>query len=242
MKPAPLIHCIGDSHVSLFSGYDKIQAAWPDSQDRFSFFRNHRIGAVLAYNLIKPDSTSRGRERLFEKLDNAIPPESHVMLCFGEIDCRAHLLRQVERQQRPIESIVNDCLDRYFQVGLEVARRGHRLMFYNAPPSSRKRNKMKEFPTVGTCRERNHVTRLFNEGLKARADSEGFLFLANFDDLVTRSGLSPRSIFFDKIHLAQRAMVPTLRNLAKLFPDTDFPEPAGWRRQVLLSHLGFKVL
>ena len=47
-----MIHCIGDSHSSVFSGEEKMQDVWPErSNDTIDFFRSYRIGPATAYNL-----------------------------------------------------------------------------------------------------------------------------------------------------------------------------------------------
>ena len=38
-SPASVLYCIGDSHVSFFSGVDRIQPNWPDEAEcHISFF------------------------------------------------------------------------------------------------------------------------------------------------------------------------------------------------------------
>ena len=60
-----VIYCIGDSHVSFFSGKDAIVPCWPfPSEDMIPFFRTFRLGPVLAYNLVKVGTKTRGREAL----------------------------------------------------------------------------------------------------------------------------------------------------------------------------------
>jgi len=112
------IYCIGDSHASFFSGYDRIQLGWPNKtfNKKYFFLKSYRLGPVLAYNLCKFKTRSRGREKLLYILTHLIPLGSKVLFCFGEIDCRAHLLRQSEIQKRDIYDIVRECVDRYFSV------------------------------------------------------------------------------------------------------------------------------
>ncbi len=50
-RPCP-VYCLGDSHVSFFSGTDRIQPVWPErSVDALPVFRTFHLGPVLAYNL-----------------------------------------------------------------------------------------------------------------------------------------------------------------------------------------------
>ena len=111
------IYCIGDSHASFFSGYDRIPLGWPNKFiNKFSFLKSYRLGPVLAYNLCNFNTRSKGREKLLYILTHFIPLGSKVLFCFGEIDCRAHLFKQSEIQKRDIHEIIRECVDRYFSV------------------------------------------------------------------------------------------------------------------------------
>jgi len=218
------IYCIGDSHVSFFSGEDNTQPLWPKpSQDRLPFFKSFRLGAILAYNLVEYNTQMKGREILFTLLDRgipvperSIPPESNVLLCFGEIDCRAHLLKQAEQQKRPVESVVEECANRYFSVAQEVKRLGYDVFLWNVIPSTRfEFVGNKEFPTYGACLERNYVTRLFNDNLDAACATNDITFVSIFDQLLALDGLTNMDFYRDKVHLSQKAM-PLALNALKL--------------------------
>lgn len=201
------IHCIGDSHASFFSGQDKIYPLWTDpSQDCLPMFRSYRLGPVLAYNLCKEGTTTQGRENLFTVLEQ-IKIHSKVMLCFGEIDCRAHLLKQSVLQNRSIEEVVHECVDRYFSVILEVADKQYDLLIWNVIPSSRYETVgNKDFPLYGTCRERNQVSKLFNQYLAELCVKKRIKFISIFDKLIDQDGLTRMEFYRDRVHLSQKAM------------------------------------
>ena len=236
MNPPAVIHCLGDSHVCFFSGQDRIFQAGLPAQNILPFFRAWHLGAALAYNLVKPGSSSGGREKLFAALRDRVPPGARVLLGFGEIDCRAHLLKHAEDSRQPLESVVAECVERYFRVIEEVRALGFDVLVYNAPPSCRRPNKS-EYPSHGTALQRNHVTRLFNARLAARCSAARIPFLHTFDDLVPPNSASREYYFMDNIHLAQRAMPATIRRLGDLFPGEDFTPPPAWSRAVFLSRL-----
>lgn len=225
----PLIHCIGDSHVSFFGGSDRIQPVWPDaSHDCLPWFRTYHVGPALAYNLKQLGTQVGGREKLFYILANEIPQQSIVLLSFGEIDCRVHLLKQAETRIRPVEEMVAICLDRYFEVVQEIASQGHKVIVYNAVasrPKSRRftKNEDTDYPTYGTQSARNRVIHLFNEGARARCKTEHFLFLDTPSTITDSSGSPLIWYFFDNIHLSQRAMPATLMRLSELLPDWKIP-------------------
>ncbi|GHB90012.1 SGNH/GDSL hydrolase family protein [Cerasicoccus arenae] len=229
MSSAPVIHCIGDSHAGFFTGRDSI---FPDNSEArpLPFFKVYHLGPVLAYNLPETNTTTGGREKLFELLAEEIPTGAWVMTIFGEIDCRAHLLRQAEKQQRPINEIAAKCAERYFGVVREIRARGFQVIVYNAIPSLPEKSswadgKEDEFPAYGTQAERNAAIRAYNDALRKLCNVESVPFLENFDLLVDESGKPQKAFYMDKIHLAQTAMPLTLERLQALFPDCDFRPP-----------------
>jgi hypothetical protein len=227
--PAVPIYCLGDSHVSFFAGVDTIQPGWPErATEHLPWFRVFHLGPTLAFSLSKSDTTTRGRERLFEVLEQAVPAGVRVLLCFGEIDCRAHILKQAVKQGRPVEEIVATCLDSYFQAVRAVQARGYEVIVYNAVPTRlntpRQPKRDDDYIAVGSWPERNTAVRLFNAGAKVRCQACGAKFLENYPGLVDANDRTMEWFFFDAIHLSQRALPLTLRALAKLYPEAGYPE------------------
>lgn len=222
-----MIHCIGDSHASFFSGVDRIQPPWPElSDDRLRGFRTYRLGPVLAYNLCERETTTRGKEKLFEIVETRVSREDRILLAFGEIDCRAHLLRQVESQGRDVKDIVRECVERYRSVILQVREMGFGVLVWNAVPSTRyDKIEDQEFPVYGTCRERNLATRLFNETLQRLGPGDGFRFVSIFDHLVDQDGLTRMEYFMDPIHLSQAAMPLAAKEFERLLPGEKLAAP-----------------
>ena len=109
--------CIGDSHASFFSGQNKMQPEFPGQSDnQIAGLEGVRLGAVLAYSLHRSNTQEKGREKLFQKIQSLNTTEHAVMLCFGEIDCRYHILKQAEIRTQPLENVIEDCVNKYFQV------------------------------------------------------------------------------------------------------------------------------
>lgn len=229
MKPPPVIHCIGDSHAGFFTGRDSI---FPDNSEArpLPCFKVYHLGPALAYNLPEPNTTTGAREKLWALLDDEVPAGGWVMTVFGEIDCRAHLLRQAEKQSRPIQAVTAACAERYFTVVREIRERGFQVMVYNAIPSLPEKSswaegREDEFPAYGSQQERNEAIRFFNGKLRELCDAESVPFLENYDLLVDANGKPQSKYFMDKIHLAQTAMPLTLERLQALLPEYDFRPP-----------------
>jgi hypothetical protein len=152
------------------------------------------------------------------------------LLSFGEIDCRAHLIKQSARQKRPLAAIVNDCLDCYFEVVARVRDSGFHVIVYNSVPSRtstpRRNSGEGNYAAAGSWRERNRAVRLYNEGAARRCADLGVRFLETYPHLLDRHGKTVTWYYFDKIHLSQRAMPLTLAALAGLFPEWKLSVPS----------------
>lgn len=204
-----VVHVIGDSHAALFSGADSMIDAWPRSvRDPSGRFRAYRLGPALAFNLSELESNARGREKLLATLAyGPVPPRGTVMLCFGEIDCRYHLLRQAELQARDVEDVVSECVSRYADVALEVQAMGFTTCVWAVVPANEVApgEEDTEYPIRGTARERNDVARTFNDLLASRLEPHGIPVISISDDLVGPDGLPRRSYYMDPVHLSQKA-------------------------------------
>lgn len=234
-----MIYCFGDSHVSFFSGRDAIQPCVPErSDDLLPCFRTFRVGPALAYNLVQEGTQTMGREKVLESLRLHVPHGSRVMICFGEIDCRSHLLRHVWKQNGDMAGVAHNCAERYVRFACELRDRGYEVTVYNAIPSRRndtRRDKWDKaaYPAIGTHKERNEITVHFNRSTAELCESQGIRFLHNFPDLVNASGKTREEFYMDRIHLSQRAMPLTLEHFRKLYPNEDFSLPPEWKAPAL---------
>ena len=220
----PLIYCIGDSHASFFAGTDRIQPNWPTEVDCYlPLFKVLKIGSSLAYSLSVEGSRTRGREQLFEVLDTSVPQGAQVMLIFGEIDCRAHVLKQAARRSVPVSVVVEELAQNYFSVVEEAFAMGYEVIVYNAIPSRIKApTKSRQDPdyiAIGSCLERNAAAKLFNQRLAEHCSEKGIRFLDIFDALVHRNGITNTWYYFDTIHLSQRAMPIVWNALREICPE-----------------------
>ena len=211
----PLVYCIGDSHASLFSGQEAIQPLWPKpSNDVIPYFKTFHIGPVLAHALAQYGTRAKGREilsillaRQTEASDRAIPDGSLVLLCFGEIDCRCHIIPQSKDFGGSLEDAAYRAADRYCRAVTDVRAWGHQPLVWNVVPSSRRNEGGGgDYPMIGTSLERNEATRLFNSRVAGFCEENGIAFIDVFDALVEADGLPKMEYFMDDIHLSQRAM------------------------------------
>lgn len=201
-----VVHCIGDSHASFFSGRDTMVASWPGVPPCCAPpFRAYRLGPVLAYSLGRRGSSTQARELLFTLLITEIARGSYVMLCFGEIDCRTQIVKQAARRQTSVEQVARALAARYFAVAKEVEALGYNVMIWNIVPTTRA-EVLGEYTTVGTWPEREVATRTVNDTLKRLCGRAGMPFVSIFDTITISDGSPDPRYFMDEIHLRQTAM------------------------------------
>jgi hypothetical protein len=236
--------CIGDSHASFFSGEDKIQLEFPESSNnKIPFLEGVRLGAVLAYSLHKNNTQTHGREKLFEILSTVDNSEAAIVLCFGEIDCRFHLLRQAEMRGCSLTQVVSDCVGKYFQVIMEVRDRGFEVLVWNSIPSSYDSNNP-EYPHYGTHLQRNECTMLFNKLLGEKCKEKGIFFIDIFGELVDKGKFTKRHFLFDGVHLGQLAMPFFLKKIGTFYPHLALSplKTLGWRLNIVRVFLNYKLI
>ena len=209
------IHCIGDSHTSFFSGYNFIQAEFPEIGK--SIVRNiftYRIGAPLAYNLCDWESNSRSHEKLLKILTTLKPKEDFILLCFGEIDCRAHIIRQAEISGIEISAVVAECVTRYLKVILEIKSKKFDVGVWNVIPTAISiESQNPEFPHYGNYVQRNKVSFMFNEKMKEYSCQHGFYYFGIFGKLIKKNWVTREKYYLDKIHLNTKALPYTLKGM-----------------------------
>ena len=235
-----LIYCLGDSHVNFFSGNNILQPEWPKAHiDRVPIFRTYKLGAHLAYGLTRNDSHSR--KKLFTVLKK-IPKGSNIILCYGEIDCRVHLIRQSEEQKRSLEAVVNECVDKYFLVVKKIYDMGYKVIVFHLIPSTALNIIREGFPTYGSPIERNKVTIIFNRRLAYWAKKYNFSQVSLFDQLLLPSGSTNMKYYADPIHLSTSALPMMLSEIHYHVPGID--RELLWKKYKInyLEYIYFCVL
>lgn len=211
-----ITHVIGDSHVSLFSGKDAIVPVWNEPhEDLLPQFRTYRLGAFLAYNLATEGH--EGRDKLFACI-KSLPKKSKVLLCFGEIDCRAHIVKQANIHDVTIASVAMGVSERYFLAIRDIKPLCGKLAIWGATPQSAAEHSSNKFPTVGSQHERNLATMHLNGRLRELCKEIDVPVFDILEDIIVSNPqfqlVSDESYFHDTAHLSQRALPFALEALA----------------------------
>ena len=135
----------------------------------------------------------------------------YVLIPVGEVDCRLHLPQQAHIQNRKIEEVTSECLDKFFKVLMALKNIGFNPIAWGGHPSSTDGNGEDDsYPKYGDVHYRNMVAKLWASGLKERCDKNNIIYVSILDNLLSES-LEPKpKIFQDGCHLAYEANLFTL--------------------------------
>ena len=218
------LHFFGDSHSQTFSGLQNV-------------IINH-IGPATAFNLIKKGSRTRGREKLMEGIKILDPKECAIGLSFGEIDCRAHIVKKSIEQRLPIKTLVKKTVENYCRVIREIQELGYTVFVLGLAGSGNGLNF--KTPRIGRERERNLSMILFNNFMRERSESENFFFVDIQDIVIDFTSLKTRHAFLtDGCHLnrfpntskdLQCAILSRINQKIGLTPQPSFEEGISFAR------------
>lgn len=199
-----MIHCIGDSHSAVFSGEEKMQPIWPQkSNNTTPYFNCYRIGAATAYQLTN-------KEAIINQIINMnVNNGDKVLFCFGEVDIRAHLKKQMDEQSVSVKEIVKICVDRYFNVLLMYKKRGIDVLAWGPIASWHESKIYTGGPSFGTNLERNELTKEFNNYLQELCLQNDIGFVSIFEGMIDDNNITIPE-YLDNwegshIHLSQTA-------------------------------------
>jgi len=200
---------IGDSHCKFWSGHDSV---W--ERDRIPGLVTRHVGPALAWNLIERRAQTRAGPSVRRILHDlrAQHYRDWVLLCFGEIDLRAHVLKHAAHGE--LRAGVARLVDRYVAFVAEMRRIHPRLALWG-PGASQPAGALgnADFPAVGSETQRNEATVLFTRLLDERAHQIGVPLLTLLPLLLDKEGQTRRELLYDGCHIAQALMPQALRLL-----------------------------
>lgn len=208
IKKSNKINVIGDSHCVFFSDKNIGIPDWSFHGINFFSGKNYNvfhIGPVLAYNLNKTGTHSRGNEKVTYLLQkNYIKKNAVILCCFGEIDIRVHVLKQAEQQNKTPENIMDGIIKNYLDFLLKLKQTN--IVYVWGPIASQSdRMNNPEYPIYGSMEQRNKATKYFNEKLKEVCTENQIGFLSVFNDLIDDNFRTKYEYYCDEVHLSQNA-------------------------------------
>ena len=201
-----MIRVIGDSHVSVLSGRADLQPCWPKRvRSAFAGVETIRLGSYLAYSVTR--SGHMARRKLMAALRTSKPNDT-IVLSFGEIDCRCHVVRQAELRKVPIATVARELAREYVHAARAlVPDRG--LFFLCAPPTSPVLHRNTAWARAGTFEQRRRAVQAFNRELKRVADKAGYRAIDVTGTVLGVDGRANPLFAWDGLHLG-RATLPAI--------------------------------
>jgi hypothetical protein len=192
-----MIYTFGNSHAHLFTGSNPGTSGFGEIKD--DNFTSFSLGPVIAYNF-----SESHYPKVLDVLDNLKinKKTDFIMLIVGEVDCRWHLPLQASIQNRTIESVVDECVDRLFLSYLNLVEIGYKVIGWGGHPSTTSgHNDDMNQPVFGDCINRNRISRYWNNSLKSKCEKHNIEYISIIDDLIDDNGLTKMEYFMDYCHL-----------------------------------------
>jgi len=207
MEEKPRIIIFGNSHVSAFSGEDRVIN---EDLQRFEsedfIYHCQRLGPCTAYNFFW---NPRYYGRVVNFLETSEFRKDTICLLLGEIDCRVHIGLNAEKASKPLDECVEEVIDRYILCLLDLKQRGYKVLVMAVQPASTcAPSTVPDSPAHGLYQSRNKITREFNRLLERKARIHGFLFCSIFDMLMLDEVTPKPHIFMDYVHLRGSVVRP----------------------------------
>ena len=198
-----VFHIIGDSHGNIFLNLPNFT------------FKQH---SVCAHSLIK----DKYREVFLEYLRSNVQKDDHVILIFGEIDCRLHFHYQSQKQNRSISDLIDDTIRRYGLFGKMLSEIGIDFAFYNVVPTGSWAvldygNGMK------TCEMelRKRIYREFHDKLATYCRENNYKIIDMWDLIAGDYGFTKQEYRQDEVHLNTAVLPIALKEIARVFSVND---------------------
>lgn len=198
-----LIFLFGDSH----GGYNFVGMDLPYVNMSHSSITMHRIG----------------RDNKIVNFEQRMNSNEHIfVLCYGEVDCRCHIIKQIELG-REEDEIISELVEKYMQTIRNNMTHYKSLVIVSVTPPIIKEEYIKrhgpvthEFPFLGTDLERVRFTQKMNVLLKQKAKENGYLFLDIYDHYSTKDGLLKTEMSDGICHIQDnKYAIESLKNVLK---------------------------
>jgi hypothetical protein len=191
-----MIFCFGNSHSHFFT--DSTPSKFGKGENENEFFQSFSLGPVIAYNFFEHHYPT-----MIGMLNNLpITAADHVMIAVGEVDCRWHLPKQADSQNKPVEEVVRSCLDRFFRAHLHLKSNGYSVVSWGGHPSTtRGHDDNPNEPVFGDCLTRNKISLYWNDYLEKLCQENNIPFVSIIRDLINVDGLTKMEYYKDYCHL-----------------------------------------
>jgi len=208
-----MIYCVGDSHVEVFSYVNYS----PLSSQKFGIYH---IGPFLAYTV--GDRDHENYQKTIKQI-SYFPIGSEILLSFGEIDCRAHILRQAEKHSISTLSVIKEVVLRYENIIRDVSDKGYKVLVLcpiaTANVDCFEWNDKAEFPRYGKAVVRNEITKNFCDCLLNSFKGHHNIHVISILKHLLNENMTSKSEYYKKdgVHLSEAAVPIIISEIEKQY-------------------------
>ena len=213
---------IGDSHCSIFGKQDKILKITTNSDPSLSLndFDIYHIGPVLATSLVERNSTLNARTRIFDII-NKYDTNTNIIFVFSEIDCRFHIFNRCLKYNnlRQLKDSMKITIFRYLSFLIEIQLMKYIPIVYLPIASNPNIGNDIDFPTYGTCQDRNILIKNYINYLTPLLDDNSINYINIFNMLIDNSYITKTTFYFDNVHINQKTynhIITQLENINEI--------------------------
>lgn len=204
------IFCIGNSHANFFTGAHPATMG----ESRRNGFVSYCLGPTIAYHFY-----DHHLPKVMEYLEVSDIDKNNdcVMLVVGEVDCRWHLPKQAELQNRSVFEVTEECLERYWRCITDLVYRGYNVIGWGGHPSTNEGHSDDPgSPVYGDVYTRNLIGMYWDGYMRGACSVDDTPFLSIFQDLLNSDYTTKMEYYMDYCHLNERAfelLAPKLETL-----------------------------
>lgn len=219
---------IGDSHTDVFSK-NRFDGKTDIGVNRFHWFLKanyscgpefitYHIDAVTAYSSFSDNSATRCKEKINYLIKNGfLPKRSRIILSFGEIDCRVHILRQAELRNITTNQVITEIINNYAKLINFLKSKEFSIIVYGPVGSQSDQIGYDPlYPRYGDERTRNRISKEFTDCLSKYCTRNNIQFLTVFDELVNGDYKTDYKFYRDGVHLNGEGRKLIIKKLSQM--------------------------
>jgi hypothetical protein len=192
-----MIYTFGNSHSHVFT--NSLPSTFGVGEKNNDFFTSVSLGPTIAYNFY---DHHYGNLLKFANELEINKTNDYIMLIVGEVDCRVHLPKQIELQDKPMVEVIRECADRFFRTYLDLKEKGFNVIGWGGHPSTTSGpSENPSEPIVGDCGFRNEISLEWDSYLKSLFIKHNIPYVSIIKDLIGDDGLTKMEYFMDYCHL-----------------------------------------
>jgi hypothetical protein len=165
---------------------------------RYGHFVSYSIGAGLAWKFTEKHLP------IIKGL--GIPLGAPILLMIGEVDIRVHIVKQAELQNRSIDEIVKETVDRFFE-GVKQLNQDYEVICYSNHPTTSEERSTPDSPVYGAANLRNYASFLWDAYLSRACKDNNIHYISVLNEFMDGFTVDETK-FVDYCHVKPEFLIP----------------------------------